>query len=101
MMRKSLLALALLLGAVAPAAAQTIPFANNDRSCREYGVWAVKIIQNAAAQGCNVLANQERLDAPFHENWCKRQSLATMMNAHLVHRTGVAFRCAKQGVEVR
>ncbi len=86
---------------IAPAAAQHIPFSNDDISCREYGAWAVKIIRSAAAQGCNVQATREVLDPKFHENWCRRQSLATMSKAHLVHRTGVAHRCAQQGIEVR
>jgi hypothetical protein len=98
---KPLFALPLLCLLAMPAVAQTIPFANNDRSCREYGAWAVKIIQKAAAQGCNVQVSREVLDPAFHQNWCMKQSLATMLKAHLVHRTGVAFRCANQGVEVR
>lgn len=64
---------------ISPAAAQHIPFANDDISCREYGPWAVKIIRNASAQGCNVLVavdrhNDEGASRPSHR---RRLSLRT------------------------
>lgn len=89
------------LVAAGPAAAQVAPFSNDTASCNRYGPWAVQVIQRASAAGCNVLANKEILDPAVHWNWCNRQSLAVMSTAHLVHAKGVAFRCAKQGVDVK
>lgn len=100
MISRSILILCASLGMPMPAMAQHIPFANNPQSCAEYGRWAVQVIQKASALGCNVQQSREVLDARFHENWCNRQSLLTMAKAHLVHRKGVAFRCANQGVDV-
>jgi hypothetical protein len=60
----------------------------------------VSEILRAQSKGCDVKRAKERLDPPFHSSWCRRQSLQTMSNAVNVHKTGVAFRCAKQGVRI-
>lgn len=90
------LALALLM----PVVAQAQSFSNDDRSCNQYGAWAVSIILLAQSQGCDVKRANEWLDPTRHANWCRGQSLATMIKAPDVHRNGVTARCAQQGVKV-
>lgn len=85
---------------LAPSLGHAQSFSNDDRSCSQYGAWAVSIILLAQSQGCDVKRNNEWLDPNKHAGWCRGQSLATMMKAPEVHRTGVAYRCAKQGVTV-
>ena len=70
-------------------------------NCQQYGAWAVAVILQAQRQGCNVRRSGEVLDPRFHENWCRHQTPAMMARARDIHRTGVAHRCAQQGVRVR
>jgi hypothetical protein len=50
---------------------------------------------------CDVLRNNEWLDATRHARWCLGQFSQSMEKAALIHITGVAHRCARQGVDVR
>lgn len=85
---------------LAPSLGHAQSFSNDDRSCDQYGAWAVSIILLAQSQGCDVKRANEWLEPNRHAAWCRGQSLATMTKAPQVHRTGVAFRCAQQGVTV-
>jgi hypothetical protein len=88
--------------AVTPASAEQLPaFGNEEMSCGEYGKWAVSIIKRAQGRGCDVRRNNEWLDATRHARWCLGQSPQSMQKAALIHITGVAHRCARQGVDVR
>lgn len=83
-----------------PGVSRAQVFSNEEQSCVQYGDWAVKEIRRAQSLGCDSNRAKERFEPSFHMNWCMRQTDKTMRNAALVHRTGVAFRCAQQGVNV-
>ena len=83
-----------------PSSSHAQIFSNEEQSCVQYGAWAVQEIRRAQGMGCDVIKAKERLDAPFHSNWCMGQTDAMMRKAALIHRTGVAHRCAWQGVNV-
>jgi hypothetical protein len=101
MQKKTFLIVAALAGSLtAPTTVTAQQFSNDSRSCDRYGAWAVSEILRAQSKGCDVRRANERLEPAFHANWCRRQSLQTMSNAANVHKTGVAFRCARQGVRI-
>jgi hypothetical protein len=84
-----------------PSTAGAQVFSNEEMSCVQYGNWAVAEIRRAASLGCNSQQANEVLDPRFHMNWCMRQTNERMRRANLIHTTGVAHRCALQGVDVR
>jgi len=94
-------AAALAAALLMPSAAGAQSFSNEEMSCVEYGDWAVREIRRAQSLGCNVQRANEVLDPRFHMNWCMRQTNEQMRRASLIHTTGVAHRCAQQGVDVR
>ena len=101
MRQRNLLAITVLAATLlAPSMVTAQQFGNDLQSCDRYGAWAVSEILRAQSKGCDVRRANERLDPAFHANWCRRQSIQTMSNAVNVHKTGVAFRCAKQGVRI-
>jgi hypothetical protein len=57
-------------------------------------------ILRAQSKGCDVRRNNEWLEPSRYAAWCRGQSRQTMANAANVHGTGVAHRCARQGVRL-
>lgn len=94
-------AAALALSLLVPSAAGAQVFSNEEMSCVQYGNWAVQEIRRAQSLGCNSQQANEVLDPRFHMTWCMRQTDQMMRRAALIHITGVAHRCARQGLDVR
>lgn len=97
----SFAAAALAAALLMPATAGAQVFSNEEMSCVQYGDWAVAEIRRAASLGCNSQQANEVLDPRFHMTWCMRQTDQMMRRAALIHITGVAHRCARQGIDVR
>ena len=97
----SFAAAALAAALLMPAAAGAQVFSNEEMSCVQYGNWAVAEIRRAQSLGCNSQQANEVLDPRFHMTWCMRQTNERMRRANLIHTTGVAHRCALQGIDVR
>jgi len=85
---------------IAPLPASAQRFGNDRVSCDRYGAFAVAEILRAQSKGCDVRKAREVLEPGFHAAWCRRQSPARMSIAANIHRTGVAHRCALQGVQL-
>lgn len=94
-------AAALVLALLMPSAAGAQIFSNEEMSCVQYGNWAVQEIRRAQGLGCDVQRAREILEPRPHMTWCMRQTDQMMRRAALIHTTGVAHRCAQQGIDVR
>ena len=91
----------LMTAAILPAGSRAQTFSNEEASCVQYGAWAVQEIRRAQKLGCDVIKAKERLDTASHTKWCMGQAYEMMSRrAALIHRTGVAHRCAWQGINV-